>query len=92
MVLVELITGRKVFSHDGTESELGLAMFFVSTLENGCLIQILDNQVKKYGMSDHINYVAKLAKDCIQLEGRKRPSIEAVKEEACKIRTVFHKK
>ncbi|KAJ0790725.1 putative protein kinase RLK-Pelle-WAK-LRK10L-1 family [Helianthus annuus] len=27
MVLVELLTGRKVFSHDGTESDLGLAMF-----------------------------------------------------------------
>ncbi|KAJ0695350.1 putative protein kinase RLK-Pelle-WAK-LRK10L-1 family [Helianthus annuus] len=29
MVLVELITGRKVFSHDGTESDLGLAMFLL---------------------------------------------------------------
>ncbi|KAM0005281.1 putative protein kinase RLK-Pelle-WAK family [Helianthus debilis subsp. tardiflorus] len=28
MVLVELLTGRKVYSHDGTESELGLAWFF----------------------------------------------------------------
>ncbi|KAL8226334.1 hypothetical protein R6Q57_016166 [Mikania cordata] len=91
MVLVELITGRKVFSHDGTESELDLAMFFVLTLENGCLIQILDDQIKKYGMSEHINYIAKLAKDCTQLEGRKRPSTEAVKEELVKLRQSFTK-
>ncbi|KAJ0877616.1 putative protein kinase RLK-Pelle-WAK family [Helianthus annuus] len=91
MVLVELITGRKVYSYDGTESELGLAMFFVSSLERGCLIQILDDQAKKEGISDHIDYVAKIAKDCIQLEGKKRPNMEVVKEELEKLRQSFIK-
>ncbi|KAJ0742214.1 putative protein kinase RLK-Pelle-WAK family [Helianthus annuus] len=85
MVLVELITGRKVFSNDGTESDLGLAMFFVSAVERGCLIQILDDQVKKDGISDHIDYIAKIAKDCIELESKKRPSMEEVKAQLEKL-------
>ncbi|KAM0011033.1 putative protein kinase RLK-Pelle-WAK family [Helianthus debilis subsp. tardiflorus] len=91
MFLVELITGRKVFSHDGTESDLGLAMFFVLSLERGCLIQILDDQVKKDGISDHIDYIAKIAKDCIELEGKKRPTMDAVKKKLEQLRESFIK-
>lgn len=63
MVLVGLLTGRKVFSHDGTESDLGLASFFVSSLERGCLTQILDDKVKKDCLVEHIKKLAKFAKD-----------------------------
>ncbi|KAJ0519752.1 putative protein kinase RLK-Pelle-WAK family [Helianthus annuus] len=91
MFLVELITGRKVFSHDGTESDLGLAMFFVLSLERGCLIQILHDQVKKDGISDHIDYIAKIAKDCIELKGKKRPTMEAVKKKLEQLRESFIK-
>ncbi|KAJ0698806.1 putative protein kinase RLK-Pelle-WAK family [Helianthus annuus] len=89
MVLVELITGRKVFSHDGTESDLGLAMFFVWTLESDCLIEILDDEVKKDGISDDIKCLTNLAKDCIELEGKKRPSIMEVKERLEELRQCF---
>ncbi|GJT19803.1 wall-associated receptor kinase 2-like protein [Tanacetum coccineum] len=81
MVLVELLTGRKVYSHDGTESDLGLAMFFVSSLERGCLIQVLDDKVRKDGLDEHVKKLAKLAKDCVELEGKKRPNMKQVKEE-----------
>ncbi|MFS7974871.1 putative protein kinase RLK-Pelle-WAK family [Helianthus anomalus] len=88
MVLVELITGRKVFSNDETEN-LGLVVFFVSTLESYCLIEILDDQVKKDGISNDIKCLAKLAKDCIELEGKKRPSIMEVKERLEELRQCF---
>ncbi|GKE08375.1 wall-associated receptor kinase 2-like protein [Tanacetum coccineum] len=81
MVLVELLTGRKVYSHDGTESDLGLAMFFVTSLERGCLIQVLDDKVRKDGLDEHVKKLAKLAKDCVELEGKKRPNMKQVKEE-----------
>lgn len=81
MVLVELLTGKKVFSHDGTESELGLATFFVSALERGWLIRILDNKVKKDGLDEHIKKMAKLAKECVELEGKNRPNMKQVKEQ-----------
>nr|GEV26017.1 wall-associated receptor kinase 2-like [Tanacetum cinerariifolium] len=81
MVLVELLTGRKVYSHDGTESELGLAMFFVTSLERGCLVQVLDDKFTKDGLDEHVKKLAKLAKDCVELEGKKRPNMKLVKEE-----------
>lgn len=66
---MELLTGRKVFSYDETESDMGLAMYFISSPERDWLIRILDDQVKKDGLSEHIKYVAMIAKDCIELEG-----------------------
>ncbi|KAL8256633.1 hypothetical protein R6Q59_031700 [Mikania micrantha] len=81
MVLVELLTGRKVYSHDGSESELGLAMYFVSSLERGCLMQVLDAKVKEDGLDGNIKKVAKLAKECVELEGKKRPNMKQVKHE-----------
>ncbi|KAK1406747.1 hypothetical protein QVD17_38355 [Tagetes erecta] len=84
-----LYSGRKVFSYHESENDLGLAMFFVSSLERGCLIQVLDDQLKKDGMNEHINNIAMLAKACIELEGKKRPSMNAVKEELNQIRQSF---
>nr|XP_043619873.1 wall-associated receptor kinase 2-like [Erigeron canadensis] len=81
MLLVELLTGRKVFSHDGTESDLGLATYFVSSLVRGCLIDILDYEVKKDGLNKHIEKLASLAEQCVELEGKKRPSMKEVKAE-----------
>nr|XP_043639436.1 wall-associated receptor kinase 2-like [Erigeron canadensis] len=85
MLLVELLTGRKVFSHDGTQSDLGLATYFVSSLVSGCLIEILDHEVKKYGLHDNIKKLARLAEHCVELEGRKRPSMKEVKAELTKL-------
>nr|XP_043639433.1 wall-associated receptor kinase 2-like [Erigeron canadensis] len=80
MVLVELLTGKRVFSHGGTESDMGLATLFVSSLETGFLIQILDNKVKEDGLDAHIIKIANIAKDCVELEGKKRPNMKEVKE------------
>ncbi|KAL7594550.1 hypothetical protein Lser_V15G30980 [Lactuca serriola] len=91
MVLVELLTGRKVFSRDRTESDLGLAAYFISSLERGHLLQVLDDKVKKDGVNEHIRYFARLAKDCLELEGKKRPNMVRVKEELNELRQSYVK-
>ncbi|XP_024977073.1 wall-associated receptor kinase 2-like [Cynara cardunculus var. scolymus] len=91
MVLVELLTGRKVFSPDGTESELGLATFFVSSMERGRLIQVLDDRVRNDGVNEHIEHLARLAKDCVELEGKKRPTMKEVKEKLEELRQSYSK-
>ncbi|KAI3689220.1 hypothetical protein L2E82_47173 [Cichorium intybus] len=91
MVLVELLTGRKVFSHDRTESDLGLATYFTSSLERGHLLQILDDKVKKDGLNEYIRYFARIAKDCVELEGKKRPNMVEVQEELEELRQSFLK-
>ncbi|KAL4566026.1 hypothetical protein LXL04_030135 [Taraxacum kok-saghyz] len=91
MVLVELLTGRKVFSHDRTESDLGLAAYFISSLDTGHLLQVLDDKVKNDGLSEHIRYFATLAKNCLELEGKKRPNMVEVKEELDELRQFYVK-
>ncbi|KAK1406746.1 hypothetical protein QVD17_38354 [Tagetes erecta] len=59
--------------------------------ERDYLIQILDDQLKKDGINEYIKYVAKIAKDCIELEGKKRPNMNTVKEELNQMRQLFVK-
>ncbi|KAK1435471.1 hypothetical protein QVD17_01235 [Tagetes erecta] len=87
----ELLTGRKVYSHDGTESELGLAIYFVSSLERGCLIEVLDSKVKQDVVDGHIKKIAKLAKECVEIEGKNRPNMKRVKDELKEINESYLK-
>ncbi|KAM0050818.1 putative non-specific serine/threonine protein kinase [Helianthus debilis subsp. tardiflorus] len=48
--------------------------------------QILDDRVKKDGIDEHVKCVAKLAKECVDLEGKKRPNMKEVKEELNQLR------
>ncbi|KAK9096308.1 hypothetical protein Sjap_021805 [Stephania japonica] len=77
VVLVELLTGKKVLCFKKPEEERNLAMFFVSTMKQNCLIEVLDVVVKEGGL-DQIQEVANLAKRCLRLSGEERPSMKEV--------------
>ncbi|KAK9167206.1 hypothetical protein Scep_002397 [Stephania cephalantha] len=77
VVLVELLTGKKVLCFEKPEEERNLAMFFVSTMKQNCLINVLDVVVKE-GELDQIQEVANLAKRCLRLSGEERPSMKEV--------------
>ncbi|XP_059629662.1 wall-associated receptor kinase 2-like [Cornus florida] len=81
VVLVELLTGKNVFSLDRPDKDRGLAMYFVSSLKEGHLLQILEDRVKKEGHAKQLKGVAEVAKQCLRLKGRKRPTMKEVKEE-----------
>nr|GFB27856.1 wall-associated receptor kinase 2-like [Tanacetum cinerariifolium] len=61
----------------------------VYSFERGSLIHILDDPVKINGLSQHIKIVSDLAKDCIELEGEKRPNMEEVKKKLAELRKSF---
>ncbi|KAK9096309.1 hypothetical protein Sjap_021806 [Stephania japonica] len=77
VVLVELLTGKKVLCFEKPEEERNLAMFFVSTMKQNRLIEVLDVVVKE-GDIDQIQEVANLAKRCLRLSGEERPSMKEV--------------
>ncbi|XP_059629661.1 wall-associated receptor kinase 2-like [Cornus florida] len=81
VVLVELLTGKNVFSLDRPEEDRGLAMYFISSLKEGHLLQILEDRVKKEGHAEQLKGVTEVAKKCLRLKGRKRPTMKEVKEE-----------
>ncbi|KAA8526149.1 hypothetical protein F0562_007751 [Nyssa sinensis] len=87
VVLVELLTGEKVISSTRCEEERGLATYFISTMKNNCLYDILDARVKEEGVKEEMTVVANLAKRCLDLNGRKRPTMKEVAMELEGIRT-----
>ncbi|KAG7982734.1 hypothetical protein I3843_04G067800 [Carya illinoinensis] len=77
VVLAELLTREKAISSSRTENT-SLAAFFISSMEGNNLFDILDNQVLKEVEKEKIIAVAKIAKRCLKLNGKERPSMREV--------------
>ncbi|XP_060672849.1 wall-associated receptor kinase-like 3 [Ziziphus jujuba] len=79
VVLAELLTGRKPVFMEAEEGG-SLAASFILSMEENRLFDIVDARVLKEatGEKEAIMAVAKLAKRCLDLSGRKRPSMKEV--------------
>ncbi|PIN26228.1 Serine/threonine protein kinase [Handroanthus impetiginosus] len=91
VVLVELLTGKKPISNSVTEEEddeeQGLIMHFLMTMKENCLKTILDPRIVEQDVKEEHLAVANLAKRCLNLNGRKRPTIREVAMALESIRT-----
>ncbi|KAJ4717493.1 Wall-associated receptor kinase [Melia azedarach] len=86
VVLVELLTGEKPLSATWTKEGRNLATCFVEYMEENCVNDILDNQVKNLGRKEDIMAVANLAKRCLNPSGKKRPTMKEVAMELERIK------
>lgn len=79
VVIAELLTGQKpistVKSEEGEESR-SLAIHFLWCMEENRLFDIVDVQITKEGSNDKEIIVA--AKRCLDLRGKKRPTVKEV--------------
>ncbi|XP_022734159.1 wall-associated receptor kinase-like 1 [Durio zibethinus] len=79
VVLTELLTGQKpLISSSQTEEVRSLAACFLLSMEENSLFDILDQSVMKDGSQKEITAVAKLAKRCLNLDGKERPTMKEV--------------
>ncbi|XP_059455151.1 putative wall-associated receptor kinase-like 16 [Corylus avellana] len=78
VVVAELLTGRRAILSDKTEGERNLAMYFVSSVIEDRLLQILDNHIVNEGNIEELKEVANLAKKCLSVRGEDRPSMKEV--------------
>ncbi|KAI7988554.1 Wall-associated receptor kinase 2 [Camellia lanceoleosa] len=78
VVLVELLTGKKALSFNRLELERNLAMYFVSSMKEDRLLEIVDEQVMNVAKADQLKEVATLAKRCLRVKGDKRPTMKEV--------------
>jgi serine/threonine protein kinase len=78
VVLVELLTGEKALSYDRPEEERNLASYFLSTLKQGHLFKILDDNIVSEGNSEQLVAVAMLAKKCLYVRGEDRPCMKEI--------------
>ncbi|GMJ03991.1 hypothetical protein HRI_004068300 [Hibiscus trionum] len=77
VVLVELLTGRKPVLEQTEEARSLVACFLVSMQESS-LFEILDSIVLNEGPEKEVVAMAKLAKRCLHLDGKKRPTMKQV--------------
>ncbi|KAF8042147.1 LOW QUALITY PROTEIN: hypothetical protein BT93_A0684 [Corymbia citriodora subsp. variegata] len=86
VVLVELLTGQKPISSQREQEGRSLATYFIISMEESRLFDIVDAQVLKQGNKEEIASVASLAKRCLNLNGRSRPTMKEVAMELERIR------
>ncbi|KAE8735898.1 putative wall-associated receptor kinase-like 11 [Hibiscus syriacus] len=77
VVLVELLTGQKPISKQ-TEEVRSLVACFLLSMQESSLFDILDSIVQNDGPEKEITAVAKLAKRCSNLDGKRRPTMKQV--------------
>ncbi|XP_004306285.1 PREDICTED: wall-associated receptor kinase-like 2-like [Fragaria vesca subsp. vesca] len=82
VVLAELLTGQKPVSvtrsEEGRQEGRSLATYFIVSMEENFLFDILDAEVMKGGKKEEIMAVANLAKRCLNMKGKKRPTMKEI--------------
>jgi serine/threonine protein kinase len=81
VLLAELLTGKKALSFDRPEEERNLAMYFVSSMNENHLFEIIDQQVLNEGNAEQLKEIAMLTKRCLGLKGDERPTMKEVATE-----------
>ncbi|XP_041003895.1 putative wall-associated receptor kinase-like 13 [Juglans microcarpa x Juglans regia] len=78
VVLAKLLTREKPISSTRTSKTKGLAIYFITSMEENNLFGILDNQILKEAKKEEIIVVANLVKRCLSMKGKNRPSMKEV--------------
>ncbi|KAB1210627.1 Wall-associated receptor kinase-like 9 [Morella rubra] len=81
VVLAELLTGEKAISSSRTLQDKSLATYFIQSMEENNLFDILDKRVLKEAEKQEIIAIANLANRCLNLNGKKRPKMKEVSVE-----------
>lgn len=84
LILVKLLTKKKpIFRRSPEKEEKNLVECFILSLEEDCLYDILEDLVAKEGEEEKIMKVANLAKQCFDLNSRRRPTMKELECLVC---------
>ncbi|KAI3991621.1 hypothetical protein MKX01_009663 [Papaver californicum] len=90
VVLVELLTGEKPLNLKKSKEQRNFTTYFISSLGDRRLFELLDARVLEEGNQDQILIVARLAERCLKMEGKKRPKMVEVAMELEGLRRMLH--
>ncbi|KAK6134259.1 hypothetical protein DH2020_031995 [Rehmannia glutinosa] len=81
VVMVELLTGEKAITSVRVEEGKSLVVHFLHSMEENQLFEILDPRVLREGSKEEIVGVAELSRRCLNLNGKRRPTMKEVSVE-----------
>ncbi|PIN18061.1 Serine/threonine protein kinase [Handroanthus impetiginosus] len=90
VVLAELMTGRRPLSLNKSEEERNLATYFIMSMKENRLFQILEPRILREGSLEQLQGIGELVKRCLNLKGEERPTMKEVAMELEGFRR-FHK-
>lgn len=88
VVLAELLTGKQALAFGRPEKERKLAIYFISSMNEERLGEILDDGIVNEGSIQQMNQAAEVAKRCLSVRGEDRPSMKEVAMELDGLRAV----
>nr|XP_017250451.1 PREDICTED: wall-associated receptor kinase 2-like isoform X1 [Daucus carota subsp. sativus] len=86
VVLAELLTGRKPISLTRSLEDRNLATFFITSVEEHRIFQILEPRLVQEGTLEQLEAAARLVKRCLSLSGKERPTMKEVTMEIERLR------
>ncbi|CAI9114853.1 OLC1v1015662C1 [Oldenlandia corymbosa var. corymbosa] len=78
IVLIEILTGKRVMESDKPETDIFLSNRFLSSLKEGNVVQLFDSNICCNDNIDQLMEVAKIAERCISVKGADRPYMKDV--------------
>ncbi|PIA65109.1 hypothetical protein AQUCO_00100535v1 [Aquilegia coerulea] len=81
VVLVELLTGEKPLCFERSQEQRNLAAYFIMSIREKHLFQILEAGIMNEGKTEQVHAVAEIAKRCLNSKGEERPSMKEVAAE-----------
>ncbi|XP_035546550.1 wall-associated receptor kinase 2-like [Juglans regia] len=88
VVLVELLTGKVALSFARSEEQRSLAMYFISSIKEEKIFEILENHIIAEGNQEQIQQFVELARSCLAVKGDERPTMREVAMELERIRNM----
>ncbi|XP_042503195.1 wall-associated receptor kinase 2-like [Macadamia integrifolia] len=86
VVLVELLTGEKPIYSTTSEEKRSLVSLFICSMEEDRLFEVLDAQVVEEAKYEELKAIAVLANRCLNMNGKKRPTMKEVATELERLR------
>ncbi|KAG8377043.1 hypothetical protein BUALT_Bualt09G0127000 [Buddleja alternifolia] len=78
VVLAELLTGKKPIDMKRSQEQRNLTMYFIMSMKENRLFQILEPRVVREGSLEQLQATAELVKRCLHLTGKDRPTMKEV--------------
>ncbi|XP_047306507.1 putative wall-associated receptor kinase-like 16 [Impatiens glandulifera] len=79
VLLIELMTSKKALDYERPEKERNLANYFIASFKEDCWHEIVDQKmIEESSEYNQLYEVAKLAIQCLKLQGDERPTMKEV--------------